>query len=154
MLVVFNIYCRRSEEGIMKKPTSVGGGAALAVAPVRNILWLSWKIVTGISITLCVLAFLRLQNYDQKYPYTASSDSESSLSSSSSSSSSLIHHRSRSVSSYVFEGNAKIAFLFLARRNLPLDFLWGSFFEVSLISTSSFNLNFFESSFRFLSSIM
>lgn len=134
----------------MKKPPSVGGGggAALAVAPVRNILWLSWKLVTGISITLCVLAFLRLQNY------TASSNSESSslpsFSSSSSSSSSLIHHRSRSVSSYVFEGNAKIAFLFLARRNLPLDFLWGSFFEVSLISTSSFNLNFFESSFPFL----
>lgn len=136
----------------MKKPPSVGGGgggAALAVAPVRNILWLSWKLVTGISITLFVLAFVRLQNYAQKYPYTASSDSVSS-SSSSSSYSSLIHHRSRSVSSYVFEGNAKIAFLFLARRNLPLDFLWGSFFEVSLISTSSFNFNFFESSFPFL----
>ncbi|KAA8520128.1 hypothetical protein F0562_014384 [Nyssa sinensis] len=28
-----------------------------------------------------------------------------------------------------FEGPPKIAFLFLARRNLPLDFLWGSFFE-------------------------
>ncbi|KAK6932770.1 Glycosyl transferase, family 14 [Dillenia turbinata] len=28
-----------------------------------------------------------------------------------------------------FEGPPKIAFLFLVRRNLPLDFLWGSFFE-------------------------
>ena len=29
-----------------------------------------------------------------------------------------------------FDGVPKIAFLFLARRNLPLDFLWDSFFEV------------------------
>ncbi|XVE78430.1 hypothetical protein DITRI_Ditri13aG0144400 [Diplodiscus trichospermus] len=28
-----------------------------------------------------------------------------------------------------FKGTPKIAFLFLARRNLPLDFLWGSFFK-------------------------
>lgn len=28
-----------------------------------------------------------------------------------------------------FEGPPKIAFLFIARQNLPLDFLWGSFFE-------------------------
>ncbi|XP_022771754.1 uncharacterized protein LOC111314555 isoform X2 [Durio zibethinus] len=28
-----------------------------------------------------------------------------------------------------FKGTPKIAFLFLARRNLPLDFLWGTFFK-------------------------
>lgn len=36
-----------------------------------------------------------------------------------------------------FDGPPKIAFLFLVRRNVPLDFLWGAFFQVSTISSSS-----------------
>jgi hypothetical protein len=40
----------------------------------------------------------------------------------------------------VFHGPPKIAFLFLVRRNIPLDFLWGAFFQVPTISSSSFLL--------------
>ncbi|XP_059285953.1 glycosyltransferase BC10-like isoform X1 [Lycium ferocissimum] len=83
---------------------------------VRNVLWLWWKLVVVVSLTLCVLAFLKLQSYSL-------SDSEQ-LSFSSTSS---ISRRSRAVDDYI--GNPKVAFLFLVRRDLPLDFLWGSFFE-------------------------
>ncbi|CAI9086824.1 OLC1v1020741C2 [Oldenlandia corymbosa var. corymbosa] len=119
----------------MKKSASAGGGGGLAVLPLRNVFWFSWKLLTGLSIVLCILAFLRLYNYAQTFPSTASSESELLDSGPtfpvlSSSSSPLLHHRSRFVNSYAgFKGNSKIAFLFLARKNLPLDFLWGSFFE-------------------------
>ncbi|XP_009614451.1 glycosyltransferase BC10-like isoform X1 [Nicotiana tomentosiformis] len=89
--------------------------AATAGISVRNVLWLWWKLVVIVSLTLCVLAFLKLQSY---------SLSDSELSSSISTSS--ISRRSRVVD---YSGNPKVAFLFLVRRNLPLDFLWGSFFE-------------------------
>ncbi|KAL7212235.1 hypothetical protein ACSBR2_015000 [Camellia fascicularis] len=85
----------------------------------RNLLWFSWKLVIALSISLCVLALLRLQHYSQ---------SQLSFPSSSSSSSSLVVRRSRILNSH-FEGPPKVAFLFLTRRNLPLDFLWGCFFE-------------------------
>ncbi|XP_027087819.1 uncharacterized protein LOC113783286 [Coffea eugenioides] len=105
---------------MMKKAVAGGGGATAAPGiPVRYMLRLSWKLVIGVCIILCLMAFLRLQ-YSLSY-----SDSEPGLSPPTS----FVRHRSRFMSSYEFEGNAKIAFLFLARRNLPLDFLWGSFFE-------------------------
>ncbi|KAL7242877.1 hypothetical protein ACSBR1_015308 [Camellia fascicularis] len=84
----------------------------------RNLLWFSWKLVIALSISLCVLALLRLQHYSQSQLSFPSS----------SSSSSLVVRRSRILNSH-FEGPPKVAFLFLARRNLPLDFLWGCFFE-------------------------
>lgn len=37
---------------------------------------------------------------------------------------------SRSFSHDHFKGTLEIAFLFLARLNLPLDFIWGAFFKV------------------------
>ena len=37
----------------------------------------------------------------------------------------------RSSLSTTFQGPPKIAFLFLVRRNIPLDFLWDTFFQVS-----------------------
>jgi len=37
--------------------------------------------------------------------------------------------------SRVFDGPPKIAFLFLVRRNLPLDFLWDAFFQVLHLSS-------------------
>ncbi|KAI8525067.1 hypothetical protein RHMOL_Rhmol13G0199300 [Rhododendron molle] len=43
-------------------------------------------------------------------------------------SSSSLSRRSRTPTSDL-RGPPKVAFLFLARRNLPLDFLWGNFFE-------------------------
>ncbi|KAK1258027.1 hypothetical protein QJS04_geneDACA012750 [Acorus gramineus] len=36
-----------------------------------------------------------------------------------------------------FSGNPKIAFLFLAKSNLPLDFLWDTFFQAKSLSVSS-----------------
>lgn len=72
----------------------------------------------ALSISLCVLALLRLQHYSQSQLSFPSS----------SSSSSLVVRRSRILNSH-FEGPPKVAFLFLTRRNVPLDFLWGCFFE-------------------------
>ncbi|XP_021819679.1 uncharacterized protein LOC110761504 [Prunus avium] len=82
--------------------------------PARHVLRFSWKLVVILSITLCVLAFFKLHSQPDLY----------------SSPSSLSIARSRiSRQGNNFSGPPKIAFLFLARRGLPLDFLWGSFFE-------------------------
>ncbi|KAG4956281.1 hypothetical protein JHK85_042661 [Glycine max] len=42
-----------------------------------------------------------------------------------------------SISRVVFDGPPKIAFLFLVRRNLPLDFLWDAFFQNGDVSRFS-----------------
>ncbi|PQQ07992.1 uncharacterized protein Pyn_20025 [Prunus yedoensis var. nudiflora] len=82
--------------------------------PARHVLRFSWKLVVILSITLCVLALFKLHSQPDLY----------------SSPSSLSIARSRiSRHGNNFSGDPKIAFLFLARRSLPLDFLWGSFFE-------------------------
>ncbi|XP_062088297.1 glycosyltransferase BC10-like isoform X2 [Humulus lupulus] len=80
----------------------------------RHVIWLSWKLLIFLSVALCVLALLRL--HSQPDPFSSSQ-------------SSISLARSRISRDNVFTGPPKIAFLFLARRNLPLDFLWGSFFE-------------------------
>ncbi|XP_059438739.1 glycosyltransferase BC10 [Corylus avellana] len=84
---------------------------------VRRVLWLSWKLVVLVSVALCALALLRLHSH---------SDLTSSLS----------RPRPR-IYRHKFEGTPKIAFLFLARRRLPLDFLWDSFFEGADVATFS-----------------
>ncbi|XP_041028381.1 glycosyltransferase BC10 [Juglans microcarpa x Juglans regia] len=76
----------------------------------RRVIWLSWKLVLSLSLALCALALLRLH-------------SQPGLSSPSPS---LLRPR---VSRYILDRPSKIAFLFLARTNLPLDFLWDTFFE-------------------------
>ncbi|XP_073154419.1 glycosyltransferase BC10 [Henckelia pumila] len=76
----------------------------------RNVLCVGWKLVILFSILLCLFAFLRIQHYSQTALPGNSTD---------------LPHGSRHFS----DGNPKVAFLFLARWNLPLDFLWGSFFE-------------------------
>lgn len=78
----------------------------------RHVLCLGWKLVILLSVALCVFAFLRIQQYSQ--------------------STAALPRKSRSLT-YEFNGNPKVAFLFLVRRNLPLDFLWESFFEVGAI---------------------
>ncbi|KAI3456517.1 hypothetical protein Pfo_013180 [Paulownia fortunei] len=78
-----------------------------------HVLCLGWKLVILVSVVLCVLAFLRIQQYSQ---------------STGSSFSAPLPRKSR-VLGYQFRGDPKIAFLFLVRRNLLLDFLWESFFE-------------------------
>ncbi|KAL6567532.1 hypothetical protein OROGR_001200 [Orobanche gracilis] len=78
-----------------------------------HVLCLGWKLGVLVSIVLCVLTFLRIQQYHQA---------------TGSYSSAHLPRKSR-VLSYQFSGDLKIAFMFLVRKNLPLDFLWGSFFE-------------------------
>ncbi|GER44911.1 Core-2/I-branching beta-1,6-N-acetylglucosaminyltransferase family protein [Striga asiatica] len=73
----------------------------------RHMLRLWWKLVVLASVALCVLAFFRIQQYSQP---PASSYSQTHMSSQ-------------------LMGVPKVAFLFLVRRSLPLDFLWESFFE-------------------------
>ncbi|XP_022716137.1 uncharacterized protein LOC111275218 isoform X2 [Durio zibethinus] len=83
---------------------------------VRHVIWFGWKLVILLSFALCFFALLRLHF--------------SSENSASSSPNSFSPARARSqISRDNFHGPPKIAFLFLARLNLPLDFLWGSFFE-------------------------
>lgn len=41
------------------------------------------------------------------------------------------------ISNVVFDGPPKIAFLFLVRQNIPLDFLWGAFFQNGDVSNFS-----------------
>ncbi|KAK4485060.1 hypothetical protein RD792_007668 [Penstemon davidsonii] len=81
--------------------------------PMRHVLCLGWKIVIFVSLVLCVLAFIRIQQYSEPMtsPYSTA-----------------LPRRSRVLADQ-FTGNPKIAFLFLVRRNMPLDFLWESFFE-------------------------
>ncbi|GMH26874.1 hypothetical protein Nepgr_028717 [Nepenthes gracilis] len=68
-------------------------------------LWVGFKLVIALSILICVFALWKLQSQSPKTT-----------------------RMSRIVSGH-FEGSPKIAFMYLARGNLPLDFLWGSFFE-------------------------
>ncbi|KAJ4703963.1 Core-2/I-branching beta-1,6-N-acetylglucosaminyltransferase family protein [Melia azedarach] len=81
-----------------------------APIPTRHVLWFSWKLVTFFCIAFSLVALFRLHS---QYDISSS-----------------VISRSRSRIRYdSFDGPPKIAFLFLARRDLPLDFLWGSFFE-------------------------
>nr|GMD06956.1 glycosyltransferase BC10-like isoform X1 [Ipomoea batatas] len=91
-----------------KKPT----------AAASHTLWLGWKLVIAASFVLCILAFLRLQRYSLSDSHLIPA-SETVISVS----------RSYKPPNDNFSGNPKVAFLFLARRNLPLDFLWRSFFQ-------------------------
>ncbi|CAK9146031.1 unnamed protein product [Ilex paraguariensis] len=63
------------------------------------------KLVILLSAFLCLFALLRLHSLYKLQPARHRR---------------YIHH---------FEGSPKIAFLFLVRENLPLDFLWHSFFQ-------------------------
>lgn len=81
----------------------------------RRVLWLGWKLAILLCISLCLLALFRLHSQSDYY-------------SSSSSSPSLLVSRKQSHDN-IFHGPPKLAFLFLVRRDLPLDFLWATFFE-------------------------
>ncbi|KAL8130234.1 hypothetical protein V2J09_019389 [Rumex salicifolius] len=81
------------------------------IAPPLKVLWL----VLAISILLCIVVLWKL-NSDPEVDYPLNPVRSA--------------RRSRSAAGH-FQGSPKIAFLFLARRDLPLDFLWGSFFEAA-----------------------
>lgn len=83
-------------------------------------LWLIWKLVILLSITFLVITLVRIQFYYNTSPQFQSSSSV------------RVYRRSQLPiwkDDEDFEGNPRIAFLFLVRRDLPLDFLWQSFFE-------------------------
>lgn len=80
----------------------------------KSTLWLVWKLLIILTLVVCILGLLRINN-------------------------STPHHASptRRISSQFYTGNPKIAFLFLARRHLPLDFLWQTFFENAVLANFS-----------------
>ncbi|KAM3250164.1 hypothetical protein P3S67_022552 [Capsicum chacoense] len=90
-----------------------------------GISWSAWKlhlIVVSLTFTivLCMLAFLSLQRFSPSHSQLPSS---------------MLSRRS--LHSYLnfitpHEANPKVAFLFLACRHLPLDFLWNCFLQVDL----------------------
>lgn len=72
----------------------------------RGVVSFRWKLIAALSASLCVLALF-----------------------------SIYHRESRPVRSRIplqkYSGERpKMAFLFLARHDLPLDFLWDRFFKV------------------------
>jgi hypothetical protein len=91
-------------------------GAPIAA---RHVIRWTWNVVVLLSVALCLFALFTL--HSQYSPPDISSSSSSSFSS---------RQRARISRDNFFQGSPKIAFLFLARRNLPLDFLWDTFFEV------------------------
>uniref|UniRef100_A0A2P2J015 Uncharacterized protein LOC103324430 n=1 Tax=Rhizophora mucronata TaxID=61149 RepID=A0A2P2J015_RHIMU len=85
------------------------------VAARRRAVWLGWRLPILVSFAFCMLALLRLHS-----PYNLSSSPPDSLAGT----------RLRVlIPRHAFAGPPKIAFLFLVRLDLPLDFLWGSFFK-------------------------
>ncbi|KAF7150136.1 hypothetical protein RHSIM_Rhsim02G0105700 [Rhododendron simsii] len=119
----------------MKKKTS-SSSSLLPPLSARHVFWFGWKLVIALSISLCLVALLRLQYSSQE-----SDDDDLSRSSSSFSSSSRFTPRRSRISNVPFQGPPKVAFLFLARRNLPLDFLWGTFFENADVANFSIHVH-------------
>ncbi|GKV01981.1 hypothetical protein SLEP1_g14477 [Rubroshorea leprosula] len=89
--------------------------------PGGYVLWFGWKFVIVLSMVLCVVALFQLHFHDD----IASPNSLS-----------FAGTGSR-IFEDNFDGNPKIAFLFLVRQDLPLDFLWGNFFENADIGSFS-----------------
>lgn len=73
----------------------------------QNQLWILFRLVISLSVIACVLALLKIQSQTiSPLPAAAAVRSEEE-----------------------FVGNPKVAFLFLARAGLPLDFIWHAFFQ-------------------------
>ncbi|XP_048138164.1 glycosyltransferase BC10-like isoform X2 [Rhodamnia argentea] len=83
-------------------------GKKRASLPIRQLLVLRSKPVFSIFLVFCVFAFVRLNRSKSRSSTTDKSS---------------IDEKSK------LETNPKVAFLFLARRNVPLDFMWGAFFQ-------------------------
>ncbi|XP_056849293.1 glycosyltransferase BC10-like [Raphanus sativus] len=89
-----------------------------SVSSRRGVAWLGWKLVIAFSVSLCLLALLRIQMQYRSSVTTALSVAAGS-------------HDDITLRDYSSgdRRRPKVAFLFLARRDLPLDFLWDSFFK-------------------------
>ncbi|XP_042519616.1 glycosyltransferase BC10-like [Macadamia integrifolia] len=77
---------------------------------VRYVFWFVLKLLLSLSVVLCFFALLKLNSQSRQQFSIAYARSSLSLD----------EH---------FVGIPKIAFLFLARKDLPLDFVWWGFFE-------------------------
>ncbi|XP_062153597.1 glycosyltransferase BC10-like [Alnus glutinosa] len=82
-------------------------------SPIRHVVRLFSRLTIFLCVLLCLLAFLMLHHSQSKLqtPIFPSPTTR------------------RLRDDHHFEGPSKIAFLFLVRRDLPLDFLWGAFFK-------------------------
>lgn len=119
---------------LIKKKGLGGGGEAMttkkgaaAIAWWRHVVIRWWSCKCKCQWKLKLLLFLSVALTLYALFTFHSTHSPPDISFSSSSSLSPSRHRLLRLQ---FDGVPKIAFLFLARRNLPLDFLWDSFFEV------------------------
>lgn len=88
-----------------------------ASSPMRQLSGWRSRLIIILSVLLCVLAFLRV--------FHSQANLQSSFPTS--------RRRSRAVIDNQFDGPPKVAFLLLVRRDLPLDFLWGTFFKVCFL---------------------
>ncbi|BFG26089.1 hypothetical protein CerSpe_123630 [Prunus speciosa] len=79
----------------------------------RQLLRLVSGLIIIVSIFLCLLAFLRVLHSQSKLPPSFFTSRRSHA---------FIHEDQ-------FKGPPKVAFLFLVHRDLPLDFLWDTFFK-------------------------
>ncbi|CAH2038185.1 unnamed protein product [Thlaspi arvense] len=79
----------------------------------RGVVWLGWKLVIAFSVALCLLALLRIHLQYNSAATLAP----------------LSVAKSRNPPREYSGDRPKVAFLFLARRDLPLDFLWDRFFK-------------------------
>ncbi|WOH11474.1 hypothetical protein DCAR_0830961 [Daucus carota subsp. sativus] len=74
----------------------------------RRALRFGWKLLILLTLALCIFGLHRILNLTSQ----------------------LTPPRSPTrISARFYTGNPKLAFLFLVRRDLPLDFLWQAFFE-------------------------
>lgn len=85
----------------------------------RGVVSFRWNLITALSASLCVLALFSIY-HRQSRPVP-----------------SLSAARSRIPLQKYSGDRPKIAFLFLARHDLPLDFLWDRFFKVRWLSIHS-----------------
>ncbi|CAH2048002.1 unnamed protein product [Thlaspi arvense] len=79
----------------------------------RGGVWFRWKLITALSAALCIIALFSIHRQSR----------------SSATLPSLSVARSRIPLRKYSGDRPKVAFLFLARRDLPLDFLWDRFFK-------------------------
>ncbi|XP_020415662.1 uncharacterized protein LOC18783060 [Prunus persica] len=84
-----------------------------ASSPMRQLLRLVTGLIIIVSIFLCLLAFLRVLHFQSKLPPSFFTSQRSHA---------FIHEDQ-------FKGPPKVAFLFLVHRDLPLYFLWDTFFK-------------------------
>lgn len=88
-----------------------------ASSPMRQLSRWRSRLISILSVLLRVLAFLRV--------FHSQANLQSSFPTS--------RRRSRAFIDKQFDGSPKVAFLFLVRWDLPLDFFWGTFFKVCFL---------------------